>query len=82
MILDYQMPEFSGIQALEKFAALPQIKDISVIMVTARVGKAERKAAFKYGVKDFLFKPVEKALLLKTIYPVLTDPLHSPSHGG
>ncbi len=63
--LDLVMPEFDGLYALRGImTADPEAK---VVVVSALDQKTVLKEAFKLGAFDFLVKPFDKALLVKTL---------------
>jgi FixJ family two-component response regulator len=65
LILDLNMPEMSGCELLEK---LSQGKlQIPVIVVTAYDDQQSRDSCRKYGVKEFLRKPVDGEALIDLI---------------
>jgi CheY-like chemotaxis protein len=73
IILDRMMPEFSGMDVLHKIYLLPVVKDIPVIMLTSHAEREDVGAAVIAGVFDFLFKPIDKELLLLVIKRALRE---------
>ena len=67
ILLDIEMPEMDGIEALEHLKADPNNKDIPVIFVTAMSDSNIEALGFKLGVVDFLTKPFSKHVLLRRI---------------
>jgi len=57
ILMDWQMPTLSGLDALKKIKEDPATHHIPVIMLTASENTAE---AFKYGATDFIQKPFQK----------------------
>lgn len=64
VIADRIMPKLHGLQLLAKMQAHPMLKNLPLILLTGEAEKSEQIEAIKAGVFDFLYKPVEKALLL------------------
>lgn len=64
LLLDWQMPEMSGIETLRALRARHEAMDLPVIMVTALSGEAQVVQAFECGANDYVTKPVEVAILL------------------
>lgn len=64
VLLDYMMPEISGLEFLPRFRALPGCREIPVLMVTADHETEVRYRALQAGANDFLTKPVDKTEFL------------------
>ncbi len=66
IILDEYMPVLSGFSVLSALKENPDTRGISVIMLTARAGRAEELRALRLRAAHFLSKPcdAEKLLLL------------------
>ncbi len=62
VIVDYMMPEMSGIELVEKFRE--KYSDIPVLMVTANHETELRHQALQKGVTDFLNKPLDNVEFL------------------
>lgn len=71
VIADRVMPHLHGIELLKKMQAHPQLKNIPLIMLTGEAEKEDMLDAVKAGVEDFLFKPIEKELLLTVLQRIL-----------
>ena len=67
ILLDIEMPEMDGIEALKHLKADPNNKDIPVIFVTAMSDSNIEALGFKLGVVDFLTKPFSRHVLLRRI---------------
>ena len=67
ILLDIEMPEIDGIEALKLLKADTNNKDIPVIFVTAMSDSSIEALGFKLGVVDFLTKPFSKHVLLRRI---------------
>ena len=59
VVTDYMMPGLDGLQLVEKFMQVPDMRNTLVLMVTAVEDKELMKDALKTGVTDFLTKPVD-----------------------
>lgn len=63
--IDLVMPEYDGIYALREILALdPNAK---VVIVSAIGQKNALKEAFSLGAVDFIIKPFDKRMLIKTL---------------
>lgn len=60
VLLDYMMPQISGLEFLPRFRDLPGCSEIPVLMVTADHETEVRYRALEAGANDFLTKPVDK----------------------
>jgi diguanylate cyclase (GGDEF)-like protein len=59
VLLDYQMPQMSGIEFLGKFRGVAQLKGVPVVMITGEETKETLYQALESGANDFLRKPVD-----------------------
>ena len=67
-LLDVQMPEMDGFTLAELMRGTERTKHIPIIMMTA--GSRDRERVFRgyeAGAVDFLFKPIEPAILLNKV---------------
>jgi two-component system, sensor histidine kinase and response regulator len=65
MLLDYKLPGITGLEVLEQ--ALPQHRDMVVVMITAYASLETAVTATKRGAYDFLAKPFTPEELKSTI---------------
>lgn len=59
-LLDWDMPGLLGIEVCEKIRKLKGMKNIYVIMITARDEKKDMIRGFQAGLDDYLQKPFDK----------------------
>lgn len=65
IIMDWEMPEMNGIEAIKQLKKIPQTNDIPVIMATGiRLTPIDLKEAFDAGASDFIRKPLEETEFL------------------
>jgi len=67
IVLDRMMPVLSGIDLLHKIYVIDDLRQIPIIMLTSHAERDDVGAAVIAGVFDFLFKPIDKDLLLLVI---------------
>jgi len=67
ILLDIEMPEMDGYEAIKILKSSPQTKDISVIFLTARSESEDEIKGLSLGAVDYITKPFKPALLLKRI---------------
>ena len=65
LILDYGMPEMSGLELQQEIAQ--RGRRIPIIFITGHGGVPEAVEAMKYGAVDFLEKPFQQDRLIKRI---------------
>ena len=71
ILMDWEMPQMSGIDAVKQLKSNPKTAHIPIIMVTSRSRKDNLKEALAAGATDFLQKPFQKDLLIQKIEKVL-----------
>lgn len=71
ILLDTNMPVMSGHEVLASLRADSAIKDIPVIMLTARCEAQDIAAASAHGVSDYVTKPFDFSDLMAKIQAVL-----------
>ena len=71
VILDWMMPELSGVDLCRAMKADPELKDIPVILLTAKGQDADKKLGLSCGAAMFVTKPFSPKALLDTVNSVL-----------
>ena len=83
VLLDYMLPELSGVEWLEKLQADPKTKDLPVIMLTARGSESDRVKGLNAGADDYVVKPFMPRELIARIQAVLRRyRIQSQNRGG
>ena len=59
ILLDIMMPVMDGIEVLERIQANERLKEIPVIMVTAKTEMESIKATLSLGAQDYVKKPID-----------------------
>src|SRR5580700_12049436 len=67
MLLDAEMPGFSGFQVFDALKAEPALADVAVIFVTSQSDAEITVSAFEMGAVDYITKPVNAALVLARV---------------
>ena len=77
VLMDIQMPEMDGFEALAAIRAIeePTGRHTPVVALTAHALKEDRERCLAAGMDDYLSKPIEAAKLYETIRGVLDGPL-------
>ena len=65
VILDLMMPGLDGLETLRYMRLLPALRDVPVIMLTAKGHQLAQVAAEECGVQVFLTKPFSPSQLLE-----------------
>ena len=63
VLLDIEMPGLDGYQVLERLKAGAATRDVPVIMISSKDDVAGIGRSDTLGADDFLFKPIDDALL-------------------
>lgn len=83
VLLDYMLPDLSGVEWLEKLHADPKTKDLPVIMLTARGSESDRVKGLNAGADDYVVKPFMPRELIARIQAVLRRyRIQSQNRGG
>jgi two-component system, chemotaxis family, chemotaxis protein CheY len=60
VLLDWNMPELSGLEFLKRIRAMDQYKELPVIMVTSEAARYNVIEALKNGATDYIIKPINE----------------------
>lgn len=71
LILDWMLPEKSGIKIMKKLRSGTDTKSLPVIMLTARGEEDDRLRGFEVGVDDYVVKPYLPSELIARVHAVL-----------
>lgn len=71
IILDIMLPEKSGMLILEEIREDGDLKDLPVLMLTAKGQRKDREAAETAGASLFMTKPFDNNELLKNVKKLL-----------
>ncbi|MSP43458.1 MAG: phosphate regulon transcriptional regulatory protein PhoB [Alphaproteobacteria bacterium] len=87
IVLDWMLPEMSGIEVCRRIRSRPETRAMPVIMLTARGEESDRVRGLETGADDYLVKPFSQAelvarirALLRRSRPALTE--EQLSYGG
>jgi len=81
VLLDWMLPQMSGIEVCRQLRRKPATRDIPVIMVTARSEEADSVRGLNTGADDYITKPFSMEALLARIRALLRR-AGSPSAKG
>ncbi len=67
ILMDLSLPRLDGWSATKQIKGIPEIEHIPVIALTAHASGEDRERAMEAGCTDYLTKPVERGLLVRTL---------------
>jgi len=71
VVLDWMLPEMSGIEVSNELHAMEYTKDVPIIILTARSQESDRLKGFSVGADDYMTKPFSPKELIARIKSVL-----------
>ena len=73
ILLDYDLPHVSGLEAVELLRDSIRLRNIPIVMVTAYATDAEAESFLTRGCDAFVPKPVDRHRLISTIEQVVLN---------
>ncbi len=70
VLLDWNMPELSGLDFLKQVRGTEKYKDLPIIMVTSEAARYNVIEALKNGATDYIIKPVNEKSFREKILKV------------
>jgi len=67
VLLDINMPKMNGIEFLTKLRADPELRAISVFVLTTSDEEKDRVAAYNMNVAGYILKPVEPGKFMEAV---------------
>jgi CheY-like chemotaxis protein len=67
ILLDIDMPEMNGYEAIKILKSKPETKDIPVIFLTGMTGESDEAEGRSLGAVDYVTKPFDPAFLLACV---------------
>ncbi len=71
IVMDVRMPEIDGMEACRRIKAVEALRDIPIIMMTARSQQEVLRAAFDASATDYIKNPFEEVELLARVKATL-----------
>ncbi len=68
---DVMMPHMDGYELTRALRAMPSYRDVPIVMVTSRGELIDRARGFDAGVDDYITKPHDRQMLLRSIRKLL-----------
>ena len=67
VLLDWNMPELSGIDFLKAVRSMDQYKNLPIVMVTSESAKYNVIEALKAGATDYIVKPINEKIFMEKL---------------
>ncbi len=80
ILLDWMLPDRSGIELLRELRAQERTRQVPIIMLTAKGSEADRVSGLDAGADDYIVKPFSPRELASRLRAVFRR--RSPQHGG
>jgi two-component system chemotaxis response regulator CheY len=71
VLLDWNMPELSGLDFLKEVRGMEQYKTLPIIMVTSESAKYNVIEALKNGATDYIVKPVNEKIFAEKMTKIV-----------
>ncbi len=71
ILMDVQLPDLSGTEALARLRANPRTRSIPVVAVTALAMKGDREQLLALGFDDYYSKPIDVRTFVDSLLPLL-----------
>lgn len=73
ILLDWHMPEMTGIQAIKILKTNPETRNIPILLITGDPSEENIAKGFKAGAKDYITKPFNELELISRVRAALKD---------
>lgn len=73
VIIDYMMPQMTGLEVIEKVRQHPEKKDIKILMLSAKSQKVDQDRVLLAGADHFISKPFSPLYLVEKIGEILGE---------
>ena len=71
IVLDLMLPGIDGLEVTRRFKQNPQVKDIPIVMLTAKGEEADIVTGLELGADDYVTKPFSPRILIARIKAVM-----------
>ena len=71
VLLDWMLPQLSGIEVCRRLRARPESRNVPILMLTARGEEADRVRGLNTGADDYITKPFSMTELLARLRAVM-----------
>jgi two-component system chemotaxis response regulator CheY len=70
VLLDWNMPNMTGIEFLKLVRGMEPYKDLPIVMITSEGAKLNVVEAFKSGITDYVIKPIDGDIFKEKILEI------------
>jgi len=67
LIVDWAMPEMTGLELLRALRSAPSLRDVPVLMITGVGAEEDIREALEAGVNAYIIKPFDAATLAEKV---------------
>lgn len=67
ILLDVMMPKMDGYEVCRTVKSDPKLSHIPILLVSAKTDPASKERGLSLGAADYLFKPIQPALVLRKV---------------
>lgn len=71
LVLDYMMPELTGLEVIERVRSLDEKSDVLILMLTAKSQQVDQEEILNKGANFFLAKPFSPNALVECVQEIL-----------
>jgi len=71
VFLDWNMPEMDGLEFLKKVRAMPDHKELPIVMVTSEAAKYNVVEALQHGATDYIIKPIHEKVFMEKVSEIV-----------
>jgi len=82
VVLDLMLPDVSGTEICRRIRSSPDLRDLPVVMLTARAEEVDRVVGFEVGADDYVTKPFSPRELSLRVAAVLRRQLPAAATPG
>jgi CheY-like chemotaxis protein len=69
--MDIMMPQMDGYETIGAMRAIPALRELPIIAVTAKAMQGDRQKSIAAGASDYITKPVDPDKLMSLIHGCL-----------
>jgi CheY-like chemotaxis protein len=71
ILMDVRMPKMTGYEACRQMKAMPELRDIPVVFLSAKGQESEIQTGLEAGAEEYILKPFAPDELVKQVQTVL-----------
>ncbi len=82
IVLDVMIPVFDGLEVCRRLRAIPETRELPILMLTAKSEESDQLVGFSVGADDYVVKPFSVKILLERIKSLLRRHNQSQANGA